>query len=162
MKRLTCEMCGSTDLIKQQGVFVCQSCGCKYSVEEARKLMIEGKVDVSGSTVKIDRSNEIDKLLVIARRARDEGNYGRAASNYDDILKIEPYNWEANFYRTYCASLEGRIIDIPSNLNMATSAASSTIKMLYSNKPIDNAACSEIISRISAMTSVFIQSYLDI
>lgn len=41
MKQLTCEMCGSTDLIKQDGVFVCQSCGCKYSVEEAKKMMIE-------------------------------------------------------------------------------------------------------------------------
>lgn len=25
MKQLTCEMCGSTDLMKQDGVFVCQS-----------------------------------------------------------------------------------------------------------------------------------------
>ena len=35
MKQLTCEMCGSTDLIKQEGVFVCQTCGTKYSVEES-------------------------------------------------------------------------------------------------------------------------------
>ena len=41
MKQLTCEMCGSTDLVKQDGIFVCQSCGCKYSVEEAKKMMIE-------------------------------------------------------------------------------------------------------------------------
>ena len=47
MKRLTCEMCGSTDLIKQDGVFVCQTCGCKYSIEEAKKMMVEGTVDVS-------------------------------------------------------------------------------------------------------------------
>ena len=39
MKQLTCEMCGSTDIIKQDGVFVCQTCGCKYSVEEAKKMM---------------------------------------------------------------------------------------------------------------------------
>ena len=45
MKQLKCEMCGSADLIKQDGVFVCQSCGCKYSVEEAKKMMVE----VSGS-----------------------------------------------------------------------------------------------------------------
>lgn len=83
MKRLTCEMCGGTDLIKQDGVFVCQSCGCKYSVEEARKLMIEGPVDVSGSTVKIegpvdvsgsavkiDTQQKIKNLYEIARRAR--------------------------------------------------------------------------------------------
>ena len=41
MKQLTCEMCGGTDLLKQDGVFVCQSCGCKYSVEEAKKMMVE-------------------------------------------------------------------------------------------------------------------------
>ena len=62
MKQLTCEMCGSTDLLKQDGVFVCQSCGCKYSVEEAKKMMIEGTVDVSGSTVKVDNT---DKLHMI-------------------------------------------------------------------------------------------------
>ena len=47
MKRLTCEMCGSTDLMKQDGVFVCQSCGTKYSVEEAKKMMVEegGRID---------------------------------------------------------------------------------------------------------------------
>ena len=39
MKKLTCEMCGSTDLLKSDGVFVCQSCGTKYSVEEAKNLL---------------------------------------------------------------------------------------------------------------------------
>ncbi len=58
MKRLACEMCGSTELIKQDGVFVCQSCGCKYSVEEAKKMMIEGTVNVTG-TVKVDNSSLI-------------------------------------------------------------------------------------------------------
>ena len=37
MKRITCEMCGSTDLVKKEGLFECQSCGTKYSVEEAKK-----------------------------------------------------------------------------------------------------------------------------
>ena len=47
MKRLTCEMCGGTNLIKQDGVFVCQTCGAKYSVEEAKKLMNEGDSDIN-------------------------------------------------------------------------------------------------------------------
>ena len=64
MKRLVCEMCGSTDLIKTEGVFVCQSCGVKYTVEEARKMMVEGPVDVSGSTVKIDTSEKTENLLL--------------------------------------------------------------------------------------------------
>lgn len=49
MKQLKCELCGSVELIKQDGVFVCQSCGCKYSVEDAKKMMFEGTVEVAGT-----------------------------------------------------------------------------------------------------------------
>ena len=37
MKQLVCEMCGEKELLKQDGVFICQSCGTRYSVEEAKK-----------------------------------------------------------------------------------------------------------------------------
>lgn len=43
MKPLTCEMCNSTEIIKQDGLYVCQSCGTKYSTEEAKKMMVSGK-----------------------------------------------------------------------------------------------------------------------
>ena len=58
MKQLTCEMCGSTELLKQGGIFVCQTCGTKYSVEDAKKMMVEGTVEVTG-TVQVDQSNNI-------------------------------------------------------------------------------------------------------
>ena len=44
MKAMVCEMCGSQDLVKQDGMFVCQNCGTKYSVEEAKKLLLELKI----------------------------------------------------------------------------------------------------------------------
>ena len=69
MKALTCEMCGSTNLIKESGVFVCQSCGTKYSVEDAKKMMVEGTVDVKG-TVKIDKSDDIQNAIQLAESAR--------------------------------------------------------------------------------------------
>ena len=59
MKKIVCEMCGSNDLLKKDNVFVCQSCGTKYSVEEAKKMMVEGKVDVSGSKVKVDDTDNM-------------------------------------------------------------------------------------------------------
>lgn len=59
MKQLTCEMCGSTDLMKQDGVFVCQTCGCKYSVEEAKKLMVE----ITGEIEAIDSIVEVNNVL---------------------------------------------------------------------------------------------------
>jgi len=41
MKKIVCEMCESTDFVKEDGLFVCQGCGCKYSMEEAKKMMKE-------------------------------------------------------------------------------------------------------------------------
>ena len=87
MKRLTCEMCGSNDLVKQNGMLVCQSCSTKYSVEEAKKMMIEGTVDVSGSSVKIDTSDELENWYKTARMAKIENNAEKAQSFYNLILK---------------------------------------------------------------------------
>lgn len=98
MKKLTCEMCGSTDIIKQEGVFVCQSCGIKYSVEEAKKMMIEGTVDVSGSTIKIDNSEKFNNLLLLAQRAKLDGDVENALNYYSEISIIAPKNWEAILY----------------------------------------------------------------
>ena len=58
MNELICEMCGSNEVVKQDGLFVCQSCGTKYSVEEARKMMTGETVAVEG-TVKIDSTSTI-------------------------------------------------------------------------------------------------------
>lgn len=94
MKRLTCEMCGSTDLVKQDGVFVCQSCGCKYSVEEARKMMIEGTVEITG-TVQIDNSAMINNYLKLAENACN-GKNGQTAYEYTSkVLEMEPENYKA-------------------------------------------------------------------
>ena len=114
MKQLTCEMCGSTDLVKQDGIFVCQSCGCKYSVEEAKKMMIEGTVDVSGSTVKVDNSDALENLYLLARRAKANNNYAEAQKYYGEILKQNPNSWEANFGVIYYAAANCKIGQIES------------------------------------------------
>lgn len=84
MNALVCELCGSHDVIKQDGYFVCQQCGTKYTVEEAKKII---GADKSDEAVKIDRSSETEKLLVLARRARDENNDENAAKYYDMVLR---------------------------------------------------------------------------
>lgn len=111
MKSLACEMCGSTNLIKNEGVFVCQSCGTKYSVEEAKKMMIEGTVNVEG-TIKIDNSNELQNLYEIARRAKITDNIEQAEKYYDKILVCDPNSWEANFYTVYYKAMSCKIAGI--------------------------------------------------
>ncbi len=95
MKQLTCEMCGGTDLLKQDGVFVCQSCGTKYSVEEAKKMMVEGVVDVSGSTVKVDNSESINNYYKIAEQAYESHNLKEAESYCNKIIEIDSMNYKA-------------------------------------------------------------------
>ena len=134
MKQLTCEMCGSNDLIKQDGVFVCQSCGIKYSVEEAKKMMVEveGTVEVTG-TVKVDTSNELENLYQIARRARDAENADNASRYYDMILIKDPTSWEANFYSVYYKSLGCKIADIPTAATAVNNCIESTYQLIKAN-----------------------------
>lgn len=88
MKELVCEMCGSKDLVKQDGVFVCQSCGCKYSVEEAKKMMVEG-------TVVVDNTHMIDNYLTLAVNAYDSDNKKEAEEYCNKIIEIAPENYKA-------------------------------------------------------------------
>ena len=100
MKQLTCEMCGGTDLIKQDGVFMCQNCGMKYSVEEAKKMMIEGTVDVQG-TVKVDNSAFVEKYLANARRAYDKEDWEEVEKYYNMVEQNAPNNMEAVFFSAF-------------------------------------------------------------
>lgn len=100
MKQLTCEMCGSTDIAKQDGFFVCQTCGMKYSVEEAKKMMIEGTVDVQG-TVKVDNSAFVEKYLANARRAMQKEDWEETEKYYNMVEQNDPSNIEAIFYSAY-------------------------------------------------------------
>lgn len=100
MKQLICEMCASQDIIKQDGFFVCQVCGTKYSVEEAKKMMIEGTVDVQG-TVKVDNSSFVEKYLANARRARSKGDWAEVEKYYNLVEQNDPTNIEAIFYSTF-------------------------------------------------------------
>lgn len=107
MVKIVCEMCGSNNLIKQDGEYVCQHCGTKYTTEEAKKLMIEvsGKVDISGSTVKIDNAELIHNSLMNARRARSTGDWAETEKCYDVVKANDPKNAEAIVYSSYAKAM---------------------------------------------------------
>lgn len=158
MKKLTCEMCGSTDLVKQDGVFVCQSCGCKYSVEEAKKMMIEGPVDVSGSTVKIDTQQKKENLYEIARRARDDNNSTAAAKYYDMILQEDPFSWEASFYATYYAAMDTKVGQMADSAATVSNCFNSVLNLIRERVPeVEQEDCvKEIIARVKNIADMYI------
>lgn len=115
MKHLSCEMCGSSNLVKQDGVFVCQVCGAKYSVEDAKKMMTEETREDTIKTVKVDTSDELENSYQIARRAKDDNNCENAAKYYDMILIKDPTSWEAYFYVIYFKAMVCKVAQIQSS-----------------------------------------------
>lgn len=95
MKALVCEICGSNDVVKQEELFVCQHCGTNYSPEEARKIV---------GLVAVDRSAEIKNMIILARRAMDEGNAAAAAEYFGRAVEADPLNGEMVFDQAWCAA----------------------------------------------------------
>jgi protein-arginine kinase activator protein McsA len=103
---LICEMCGSNDLLKEDGVFVCKNCGTKYSVDEAKKMMVEGSVEITGTvdvsgTVKVDNTQLIERYLQNARRSREKGDWEEVEKYYNLVEQNQPHNIEAIFYSAF-------------------------------------------------------------
>lgn len=90
MQKMQCEMCGGRDFLKQDGLFVCNHCGMKYSPEEARKLLIE----VKGS-VAVENLPQVSSLLLTAKSLSDKGEHEASKALYIQVLSLDPENPEA-------------------------------------------------------------------
>ena len=95
MKAITCELCGSNDLIKEGDYFVCQHCGTKYSTEDAKKLLVEANVTIA-NPVSVDGIASIGNLLRRAMRYEVNRDYEMALEYYNKVLDIDIDNIEAN------------------------------------------------------------------
>lgn len=138
MQAMVCELCGSNDIVKQDGVYVCQHCGTKYSVEEARKLI---------GVVQIDKSKDTENYLMLARRAKSENNSANAAKYYDMVLQNDPTNWEASFYQVYFQAMGCRIMEIQSAAKSVSHNILQTMTLINQNVEVSQqkAAFDEVI-----------------
>lgn len=137
MKKLVCEMCGGADLVKQDGVFLCQNCGTKYSVEEAKKMMMEGPVSIEGTVavegvVKVDKSEELKKLYTLARRAKESDNTENAVRYYTQIEMQDPESWEAYFYLIYFKARTTTISEIPKDCKNFSNCFANALNLIKS------------------------------
>ena len=135
MKQVVCELCGGTDLIKQDGVFVCQSCGTKYSVEEARKMVAEGTANVTDSTIKSDQTQKLENLRILAKRAMEENDSETAAKYFEQILLEDPNDWRANFYTIYYAAHNVRIAQLGAAANRVSNCFEPVLKIIKDTIP---------------------------
>lgn len=152
MKQIVCELCGSTDLVKQDGMYVCQFCNTKYTVEEARKLMVEG-------TVQIDRSDETQKLYIAARNARKASDYATALKHYEKISAQDPNSWEALFYLTILKTdsvKNGELASVALSIKACLSSVFQLLKENVSDEIERKAAVKEIAEQCNTTTATLI------
>lgn len=91
---IQCEICDSTNLLKQDGVFVCQDCGARYTTEEIKKMVsgasstsVPPTPSVTAATTPVakkeapaseaqrpTKDEELTQLLEWSRSAYAEGN----------------------------------------------------------------------------------------
>ena len=105
MQALKCELCGSNDIVKHDGLFVCQHCGTKYSPDEAKKIMVEG-------TIKINNIDSAQNYLVLARNALKANNYRDAEAYSNKVLEIEPKAGDAWFIKGVAVGHQNSVSEI--------------------------------------------------
>ncbi len=147
MTAIVCEMCGSQDLVKQDGVYICQNCGTKYTPEEAKKLI--------NGTVKIDNSERLENLFSAARSARSISNYEQAAKYYTEIRTLQPSSWEATFYSVYCVAASCRVFQIESAAQSVNSCLGTTFSLIDSGAEDKKAAKIDVATSTIAIAKAF-------
>ncbi|MEE0866251.1 MAG: CFI-box-CTERM domain-containing protein [Clostridia bacterium] len=108
MKVIKCELCGSNDFKKVNGEYECQFCHTKYSPEDAKKMMIEGTVEVTG-TVNIDVSDKQKNYEKLAERSFKDKLYDQAYNYYEKLLEMDSDNWEYVYKKGVCAAWQSTL-----------------------------------------------------
>ena len=92
MKRVICEVCRGSEILKDNGVFICQSCGCKYSLEEVRKLLAEDdSIQQNPKTLPpADQAEEYANTLKATRDAMMDGRFDSAYTNSIRLIAMKP------------------------------------------------------------------------
>ena len=166
MQIIKCEMCGSNDLIKHDGVFVCQHCGCKYTLDEARKLITDGPIEVTGTiTIKKDNLAHIKKL---GDEAYERGDWQEAYKYYTEVVEDDPADYERKFKRMI-ASASGITINTRSAINGPINHLDEYIESVENDTDLSYSikegkivsACSLVTSRVVSLHNLAVDVYID-
>lgn len=90
MKRMICELCECNEFVKDGGMFICQGCGTKYTLAEAKALMQECEESTAAPVITaapVAPAVQAENLLVLADSAIASGNFQQAGGYADKILE---------------------------------------------------------------------------
>jgi hypothetical protein len=102
----------------------------------------------------------MEKLLVLARRARTGGDSINAKKCYTQILDKDPGNWEAIFYTVYFTASECKIMNISSAANSVANCIYSTFAAItdLSDDVAKQEAVKDIVASATNIANLFVGS----
>ena len=142
MKELVCKMCNSNAIVKKDDLYVCESCGTKYTTEEAEKLSVE-------IVVKSDYKERISTLLRVAERDRELRRWKDAEMHYEEIHSLDPDNWEAVFYSGVCFAMYCSVANISNAILKINDSLELTYLLI--KKSVPDSKKFDIVSDVAKM-----------
>lgn len=103
MKKIVCELCEGMEFTKEGGMFVCNSCGTKYTAEEARGMMreVEGAAPAvtGGAPAAVPMGNpnqqQLDNILLLASSAYEADNKAEAENYCNQAIVMDAMCYKA-------------------------------------------------------------------
>lgn len=107
MKKIVCELCEGMEFTKEGGMFVCNSCGTKYTAEEARGMMreVEGAAPAvtGGAPAAVPMGNpnqqQVDNLLLLATNAFSASNNEETENYCNRAIELDATCYKAWFLK---------------------------------------------------------------
>ena len=96
--------------MKEDDFFVCECCSTKYRLEEM-KVMFNGPIDITGSTVKYDNSDEIKNYKILANRHFSNREYEEAQKYYKILIIHNPNDYDSVLKEELCSAYSRSIYD---------------------------------------------------
>ena len=142
MAIISCPECGKQT---SDRAISCPDCGCPINT----KQVVAPQVDVS---------KEVEKLIVLARRARESSDSKNAKKYYDQILNKDPGNWEAIFFSVYFEAYECNIGNIGSAANSVANSIYSSFAAIadLDDEAEKEQALNTVISSAIAISATFV------
>ncbi|MDR0974568.1 MAG: TFIIB-type zinc ribbon-containing protein [Ruminococcus sp.] len=97
---LKCQSCGSPNLERYDGFFICENCGTKYTDEQYQKLVIEQNVKIS-HTHTYDNSGAYHTAIKNARRCFKNGDWNGVREYYHQATSVNSGSLEALLYEPF-------------------------------------------------------------
>ena len=148
-----CSQCGGkiqVDDSKESGV--CPNCGTKFVTEKIIHQNITNN-NFSGANVTVKMGPELENILKLARRAKENDNAGDAIKYYSQIVESQPDNGEALFYKAYYTAASCKLGEISSAANLLWKETEPTIALL--SQQVDVKEFNDVIVHFSTLCETF-------